>query len=87
MLRRLDLIEAMVTNGIGNQDIRCSSTELVTIPPPSGTTCQGYMANFINARGGYLVNPLDTSNCQFCSVSSSNSYLCVFVYTLDVSYR
>ncbi|KAF8588872.1 pleiotropic drug resistance ABC transporter [Ramaria rubella] len=69
------LIESLVTNGLGNQEIRCSSTEIVTLTPPAGFTCQDYMSSFINARGGYLLNPNDVANCQFCSTSLSDSYL------------
>lgn len=72
-----DLVEAMVTNGFGNQEIRCSPAEIVTITPPSATTCQSYMGNYINTHGGYLLNPTDALNCQFCSISLSNTFLCV----------
>ena len=84
MLGYLDLIEAMVTNGFGNQEIRCSPTEIVLITPPSATTCQSYMGNYISMHGGYLLNPADTSNCQFCSTSSSNAFL--YVHPLCVHF-
>lgn len=33
------------------------------------------MANYIASAGGYLTNPLATSACEFCSMSSTNTYL------------
>lgn len=77
LLRHSDFIEAVVANGFGNQDIQCSLTEIVSITPPSAVTCQSYLENYMNMHGGYLLNPRDSSDCQFCPTSSSNAFLWV----------
>ncbi|KZS96568.1 pleiotropic drug resistance ABC transporter [Sistotremastrum niveocremeum HHB9708] len=76
------LIEALVTNGIGRQAIQCSSTETQIIVPPSGQTCAQYMSTYISNAGGYLSNPNDSSNCEFCSASTTDQYL----VSLNMSY-
>lgn len=38
-------------------------------------TCQQYMGPFIKRAGGYLSNPDATSNCGFCQMSSTDTYL------------
>lgn len=60
---------------VGRQSVSCAEVEFVTLQPPSGQTCDNYMAKYISAAGGYLRNPNDTSNCQFCSVATTDQFL------------
>ncbi|THU82570.1 hypothetical protein K435DRAFT_446226 [Dendrothele bispora CBS 962.96] len=69
------LIEGVLGQAIGHQDIRCSDLELVTLNPPSGQTCSNYMDRYISSFGGYLANPDATSSCQFCPTNSTDTYL------------
>ncbi|KAK7025542.1 ATP-binding cassette transporter snq2 [Paramarasmius palmivorus] len=69
------LIEGLLGQAIGNQNMFCSDVELATIIPPSGQTCGQYMSTWLSNNGGYLVNPNDTSSCQFCSTDTTNAYL------------
>ncbi|KZT66729.1 hypothetical protein DAEQUDRAFT_714433 [Daedalea quercina L-15889] len=69
------LIEAMLGQALGHSDIICSSTELVTIEPPSGQTCGQYMSNFIQTSGGYLTNEDATSACQYCAYRTTDAFL------------
>ncbi len=36
------------------------------------------MTPYISAAGGYLTNPNATSDCSFCSISSTNTFLAAF---------
>ncbi|KAK4696934.1 ATP-binding cassette, subfamily G (WHITE), member 2, PDR, partial [Lecanoromycetidae sp. Uapishka_2] len=69
------LIDGMLSTGLANNAITCSSIELVTFNPTPGQTCGHYMADYISTAGGYLTNAAATANCQFCSASSTNVYL------------
>ncbi|QRV75743.1 ABC-2 type transporter [Ceratobasidium sp. AG-Ba] len=69
------LAEGMVADGLGGLATQCSPAEIQTLTPPSGQTCQQYMDQFISRAGGYLLNGSDTSNCQFCTQSSADTYL------------
>ncbi|KAF7984655.1 hypothetical protein HWV62_12906 [Athelia sp. TMB] len=69
------LIEGLLGQAIGHESITCSSTEFVTLTPPSGQTCGSYMADYISAAGGYLVNSDATSDCQFCSIATTDAFL------------
>ncbi|KAF9242313.1 ABC-2 type transporter-domain-containing protein [Melanogaster broomeanus] len=60
---------------IGNQDINCASTELVTLQPPSGQTCGTYMAPYMSFAGGYLTNPDATASCEFCAFQTTDQYM------------
>ncbi|KAG5727434.1 Brefeldin A resistance protein [Termitomyces sp. T112] len=69
------LIEGLFGQAIGHQELQCSAVEYVQLNPPSGMTCAQYMNNFIALAGGYLTNPDATSDCNFCSVRSSDQFL------------
>ncbi|KAI0332261.1 pleiotropic drug resistance ABC transporter [Cubamyces sp. BRFM 1775] len=69
------LIEALLGQAIGKMPIVCSPVELVTIQPPSGQSCSQYMGPYISMAGGYLTNPDASSNCQYCSFSSTDGFL------------
>jgi len=69
------LVDGMLSTGLANNAIVCSSIELVKFNPPSGQTCGQYMADYISTASGYIVNTDATANCEFCSSSSTNVYL------------
>ncbi|KAH6877437.1 pleiotropic drug resistance ABC transporter [Coprinopsis sp. MPI-PUGE-AT-0042] len=69
------LIEAMVGQAVGRQPINCSSTELVTLEPPGGQTCGGYLNPYISRAGGYLTNPDASTGCLFCPSRTTDEWL------------
>lgn len=70
------LVSAMLSTGLANTAATCSSIEVSTFEPPSGKTCGEYMANYILAAGdGVVQNPNATSSCEFCAVTTTNTFL------------
>lgn len=69
------LVEGLLGQALGQQQVNCSAVEFVTIQPPSGLSCAEYMGPYINQAGGYLSNPDATSACQFCSVRTTDEFL------------
>ncbi|KAF8875310.1 pleiotropic drug resistance ABC transporter [Infundibulicybe gibba] len=69
------MIEGLLGQAIGRQQITCAPMELLPLEPPTGQTCGQYMEVFISSAGGYLQNPAATSDCQFCTVRSSDHLL------------
>ncbi|KAF9555496.1 pleiotropic drug resistance ABC transporter [Agrocybe pediades] len=69
------LIEAIVGQVMGHQPINCSDKELLTLQPPSGQTCEGFMSQYISNRGGYLTNPQATSGCLFCPYRTTDEWM------------
>ena len=65
----------MLSTGLANNAIVCSSIELVSFNPPPGQTCGQYMATYINTIGGYLINDNATAKCEFCTAANTNVYL------------
>lgn len=69
------LIDGMLSVAVANTDVVCSDIEYKVFDPPSGMTCEGYMSTYIATAGGSLKNPDATSDCQFCTVQSTNVFL------------
>ncbi|KAL6918139.1 hypothetical protein FSHL1_009570 [Fusarium sambucinum] len=69
------LVAGMLATGVANTDVTCADNELVPVNPPSNMTCTEYMGDYIDAIGGYFVNPDVTENCEFCTISKTNTYL------------
>ena len=72
------LIEGMLSVGVGQTTVTCSSTELLHFDAPSGQTCGSYMTPWIDAYGGKLSNPAAGSDCQFCAIDSTDTFLATF---------
>jgi ATP-binding cassette, subfamily G (WHITE), member 2, SNQ2 len=69
------LIEGLLGQAIGGQQITCSAVELVKITPPPGQTCAQYLNPYISYAGGYLIAPNATSSCEFCSFRTTDEFL------------
>ncbi|KAJ5365460.1 multidrug resistance protein CDR1 [Penicillium concentricum] len=55
--------------------IQCSQDELTHFEIPTSLTCGEYMADFLEANSGYLVNPNDTAACSYCPYTTGADYL------------
>jgi ATP-binding cassette subfamily G (WHITE) protein 2 (SNQ2) len=52
--------------------ITCKPEEFTTFNPPSSQTCAAWASDFVNAAGGYLDNPNDSTACRYCKYSVSD---------------
>ncbi|KAK7427794.1 Multidrug resistance protein [Neonectria magnoliae] len=69
------LISSMLSTGLANADVTCSSNELINFLPPSGETCGDYMSDYMGAVGGYLKDAANTTSCEYCPIDSTNTFL------------
>ncbi|KAL2838015.1 ABC-2 type transporter-domain-containing protein [Aspergillus pseudoustus] len=71
------LVSAMLSTGVSGTTAHCEQVEYLTLTPPNNTTCYDYMETFIytNNMGGYLQNDNATSDCTFCQISSTDTFL------------
>ncbi|KAK7415025.1 Multidrug resistance protein [Neonectria punicea] len=69
------LVSAMLSTAIANTDVVCAANEYISFPPPNGQTCREYMEVYIDAAGGYLADPNNTSTCTFCSIGDTDAFL------------
>ena len=69
------LIEALLGQAIGKQDINCSPVEFVTIIPPAGQSCGVFLGPYMGAAGGYVVDENATDSCSFCSTRTTDEFM------------
>ncbi|OBA23628.1 pleiotropic drug resistance protein PDR [Metschnikowia bicuspidata var. bicuspidata NRRL YB-4993] len=69
------LVQGMLSTGLAHNVVECGSREFVSFDPFLGQTCGEYMADYIELAGGYVSNPNATSNCEFCQLSSTDTFL------------
>ncbi|VUC22208.1 unnamed protein product [Clonostachys rosea] len=71
------LVSGILSTGLANAQIKCSSEEFLRFSPPSPSTCSEYLAAYIQDNGGYLVpeSANSTTECVFCSGSETNIFL------------
>ncbi|AJT75484.1 Pdr5p [Saccharomyces cerevisiae YJM428] len=69
-------IQALMSVGVANVDVKCADYELLKFTPPSGMTCGQYMKPYLQlAKTGYLADEGATDTCSFCQISTTNDYL------------
>ncbi|CAL1709796.1 unnamed protein product [Somion occarium] len=69
------LIEGLLGQAIGKQQITCSEVEFARITPPSGQTCAQFLQPFVNMSSGYINDPDATSDCQYCAYRTTDEFL------------
>ncbi|KAM0335530.1 hypothetical protein ACHAQA_000578 [Verticillium albo-atrum] len=69
------LVSAMLSTGLANTAVTCSSNEYVIFDPPSNQSCREYLGDYISAVGGYLEQPAATSECRYCPIADTNVFL------------
>lgn len=69
-------VSAVLSVGLAQTDVNCSSMELLTLSPPTpGGTCRSFLYNYTTYAGGRIINPDATANCQFCSLATTDDFL------------
>jgi ABC-type multidrug transport system permease subunit len=69
------LVSAMLSTGVSGADATCSAVEYLSFKAPANETCKQYMAPWIASYGGSLMDENAVSDCQFCSLSTTDAYL------------
>ncbi|CAG7975963.1 unnamed protein product [Penicillium salamii] len=69
------LVSAMLSTGTAGARVICEDIELLKFQPFNNQTCGKYMEAYMSQRGGYLVDPNATSDCQFCTIKETDMFL------------
>jgi ABC-type multidrug transport system permease subunit len=81
------LVSAMLSTGLSGTEVVCEAVEYLTFDPPSNQTCFEYMEDYINQAGGYLADNSATSNCQFCTMARTDTFLASVVSYFSDAWR
>ncbi|KAK5995250.1 ZEB2-regulated ABC transporter 1 [Cladobotryum mycophilum] len=69
------LVSGMLATGVANTIVQCADNEFVRLTPPLNQTCGEYLKTFIDATKGNLINPESTTECVYCSMHDTNTFL------------
>ncbi|KAK5084523.1 Multidrug resistance protein [Lithohypha guttulata] len=71
------LVEGMLATAVKDAAATCLDIDFLRFPPPADQTCQSYLDPYIAQAGGYLQPGTEqsTTNCSFCQLSSTNTFL------------
>lgn len=71
------LVSAMLATAVANTEVYCASNEYIHFDPPTGLDCGQYLSNYTAAVGGYVEPGTEgrTSDCSYCTVLKTNTYL------------
>lgn len=69
------LVSALLSTGLAGNPVQCSDLELLRFQPANGTTCEEYMAPYMEIAGGRLTDSMATDSCAFCPLSSTDVFL------------
>ncbi|RMZ74607.1 ABC transporter CDR4 [Pyrenophora seminiperda CCB06] len=81
------LVSGLLSAGLANNVVTCAPNELIHFEPAQGSTCDKYMSPYISTYGGKLSNPNATSDCQFCTISETNTFLKAISSSYDDYWR
>ncbi|OJJ46232.1 hypothetical protein ASPZODRAFT_133248 [Penicilliopsis zonata CBS 506.65] len=78
------LVSAVLSTGVAGTSVECSGIEVLHFAPPSGQNCSTYLAEYMSLAGGQVLNPASTTDCEFCSLSTTDEFLAaVNIYYSD----
>ncbi|KAF2716971.1 hypothetical protein K431DRAFT_316157 [Polychaeton citri CBS 116435] len=80
-------ISGMMAATLDGQPVDCAEAETAKFNTPPGQTCESYAGAFTAATGGRLLNPNDTSNCQYCPYTNGNQYMAALNVHADQKWR
>jgi ABC-type multidrug transport system permease subunit len=69
------IVSGMLSTAVANTNVVCAANEILHFAPPQGMTCMEYVGPYMAQAGGYLVDQNSTTECQFCAVSETNTFL------------
>ncbi|KAJ8078446.1 Multidrug resistance protein [Marasmius tenuissimus] len=81
------LIDGMLATALANARGYCSDIEVSVVNPPAGQTCGQYFSTYQSLVGGSVQNPDATSNCQYCSIDDTNTWLARIPSRYDLRWR
>lgn len=68
-------ISAIASTQVTGKIVDCSAAEVSLFDPPSGQTCNQYLAEYMSYAPGTLQNPNATADCRYCSVNVADQFL------------
>ncbi|WAO87350.1 Hypothetical protein NCS54_00465600 [Fusarium falciforme] len=69
------LVSGIMSTAVYGSNVECADNEVLHMAAPANMTCESFMGPFVQEAGGYLLNPLSSDTCQYCSLASTEQFL------------
>ena len=80
------LVEGLLSTAVSGTTVECAANEYLRFSARPGLTCGQYMEEYIEKAGGYLLDKAATE-CQFCQVQSTDTYLAAVSIYFEHAWR
>ena len=67
--------EGVTVDVLQDLPIQCTASEVSAFTPPVGMSCGDYAASFLQSATGYLMDPGNTTVCEYCRYKDGQSYV------------
>ncbi|KAH7156569.1 ABC-2 type transporter-domain-containing protein [Dactylonectria macrodidyma] len=83
------VVEGLLSTSMANAQASCEPNEFIKFTAPNDTSCGAYLKSYMERAGGYVNNPTagNGSECQYCTISDSNSFLDSIQVSFDNRWR
>ncbi len=81
------LVNGIAATGVHGRNVVCAANELSRFDPPIGQTCQAYLADYLKTAPGQLMNPMATSQCEYCPLSTADQFLASVALSWSTRWR
>ncbi|KAJ5753797.1 CDR ABC transporter [Penicillium nucicola] len=79
--------EGVTVDILHDLPIQCKPSEVSIFYPVNGSTCGQYAQDFLKTATGYLLNPENTTECEYCRYTDGQSYYLQYGYELANQHR
>ncbi|KAG2420320.1 ABC transporter CDR4 [Aspergillus terreus] len=81
------LVSAMLSVGLAGNEVKCADYEILHIPPPEGQNCSSFLGPFVQMAHSTLLTPESTTDCQMCTLQSTDQFLAQLSMSFDDRWR
>lgn len=69
------IVDGLMATALGRAPAHCASNEYLVFNSPDNVSCGEYMRPYMEAAGGYLLDPGATAGCEFCQIDNTDQFL------------
>lgn len=76
-----------MSSAVANSKVTCANREIFRMAFTGNLTCNEFLAAYIEAAGGFVLNPTAQSMCEYCPLATTNEFLDRFEISYHTRWR
>ena len=81
------LVGGIMSSAVANSNVTCADREILRTAPTGNLTCNEFLAAYMEAAGGLVLNPTARSMCEYCPLATTNEFLDWFQISYHTRWR